>query len=61
MKDFLDPQLRAATGRDIQVVFEVTFTDGLPLQGNEPEKLTERLSCFGTDAAYVAATAKGEA
>jgi hypothetical protein len=33
----------------------------LELQGNEPVKLTERLSRFGTGAAYVAATAQGEA
>jgi hypothetical protein len=61
VKDFLEPQLRAAVDKNVQVIFQVFFTEGLALQGNEPAKLTERLSRFGTGAAYVAATAKGAA
>jgi len=61
VKDFLDPQLRAAADRDVRVSFRIDFTEGLDLAGDEPEKLTERLSKFGTGAVYVAATAEGDA
>jgi hypothetical protein len=61
IKDFLDPQLRAAADRDVTVSFRIDFTEGLDLAGDEPEKLTERLSKFGTGAVYVAATAEGDA
>lgn len=61
VKDFLDPQLRAARDKDVTVSFLFDFTDGLDLAGDEPEKLTERLSKFGTGAVYVAATAEGDA
>ncbi len=61
VKDFLNAQLRAAAYRDVKVSFRIDFTDGLDLSGNEPEKLTERLSKFGTGAVYVAATAEGDA
>jgi hypothetical protein len=37
----------------------VTFTDGLDLGGDEPEKLTEKLGKFGSGAALVSAIAKG--
>lgn len=61
LKDFLDPQLRAASTRDLKVGFHVVFTEGLSLGGEEPEKLSERLCRFGIGAAYVEAVAeKGE-
>lgn len=56
MKDFLDPQLRAAKEKDLTVTFALTFNEGLSLADDAPEKLTERLTRFGTGAAYVAAT-----
>jgi hypothetical protein len=60
IKDFLDPQLRAAKDKDISVTFAVAFGEaGLTLTGDAPEKLTERLTKFGTGAAYVAITAEG--
>lgn len=60
VKDFLDPQLRAAADTDVHVTFGIEFAEGLDLAGEEPEKLTERLCRFGTGAVYVRATAKGE-
>ena len=60
VKDFLDPQLRAAKDKDLCVTCSIAFTeDGLPLAGDAPEKLAERLTKFGTGAAYVAITAEG--
>ena len=59
VKDFLDPQLRAAKDKDLSVRFAIEFQDGLALAGNAPEQLTERLSRLGAGAAYVSATAEG--
>jgi hypothetical protein len=59
VKDFLDPQIRAAADKDVTVLFEIRFSEGLDLSGEEPEKLTERLSRFGTGAVYVTAVAEG--
>jgi hypothetical protein len=61
VKDFLDPQLRAAREKDVSVTFTLTFHEGLPLAGDAPEKLTERLGRFGTGAAYVSATTEAGA
>lgn len=57
VKDFLDPQLRAASVKTVQVGFELTFSAGLPMEGDAAEKLTEQLTRFATGAAYVEATA----
>ena len=59
VKDFLDPQLRAAKEKNVTLEFLVEFSDGLDLAGEEPEKLTQKLSRFGSGAVYVAATAQG--
>src|SRR5436190_9099944 len=37
-------QLRAAREKDVSVTFTLTFSEGFPLTGDAPEKLTERLS-----------------
>ncbi len=58
VKDFLDPQLRAAAEKDVKVVFTLTFKDGLPVSGEAPTKLTEQLTRFATGAAYVEAIAE---
>ncbi|MGD9971826.1 MAG: ATP-binding protein [Desulfatirhabdiaceae bacterium] len=58
IKEFLEPQLRAAATKDIRIVFQVIFPDGLSLKQDEPERLSERLTKFGTGAAYVSATAE---
>jgi hypothetical protein len=59
VKDFLEPQLRAANDKDLSVLFAIEFQEGLQLAGDAPEKLTERLSRLGAGAAYVSATAEG--
>ncbi len=62
IKDFLDPQLRAAKEKDIEARFDIRFEDaGLALAGDAAEKLGERLTRFGTGAAYVSITAEGSA
>jgi hypothetical protein len=58
IKDFLEPQLRAAREKDFKVAIAIEFNDGLDLSGPEPEKLNERLGKFGSGAAYVSASAK---
>lgn len=58
VKDFLEPQLRAAKDKDVRLVFEMRFADGLALGGDAPEALTERLARYSSGAAYVTATAK---
>lgn len=58
VKDFLEPQLRAARHKDVRLVFEMRFADGLALGGSAPEALTERLARYSSGAAYVTATAK---
>lgn len=55
--NFLRDQGRAAAETDLDATFEVTFTNGLPLDGQAPEQLTERLSRFVAGAAFVEATA----
>ncbi len=61
LKDFLDPQLRAATERAVQATFTLAFPDGLALDGDAPEKLAERLVKFASGNAYVEAEAKERA
>ena len=61
VREFLEPQLRAAATADLQAAFSLTFPDGLPMQGDAAEKLTERLCKFASGAAYVSATAEAKA
>ena len=61
VKEFLEPQLRYASSKDLAAGFELTFAEGLPMQGDAPEKLTERLARFASGAAYVSATAEVKA
>ena len=61
VKEFLEPQLRDASSKSIDVGFQLTFTEGLSMQGDMAEKLTERLSRFASGAAYVSATAEVKA
>ena len=58
VKEFLEPQLRAAQTQDLEVGFALTFENGLPMQGDAAEKLADRLSRFASGAAYVSATAE---
>jgi hypothetical protein len=61
VKDFLEPQLRAAKEKNMQARFELSFTEGLPLSGDAVEKLTDQLTRFATGSAYVEATAGAKA
>ena len=47
--------------QDLQASFEMTFGNGLAMEGDEAEKLTERLSRFCSGAAHVSATAEVKA
>ena len=60
LKDFLDPQLRAATEKDVDIRYTLTFPEGLSLAADDPEKLTERLVRFATGAALVEAVAEAK-
>ncbi|WP_237236295.1 ATP-binding protein [Sphingobium sp. RAC03] len=57
-RDYVEPQLRAATDRHVTANISLTFADGLALGGDEPEKIIERLTKFGTAAAFVEVTAE---
>ena len=61
VREFLEPQLRDAGSTDLKAGFELTFEDGLSMNGDAAEKLTERLSRFASGAAYVSATAEAKA
>ena len=58
VKEFLEPQLRAAASRDMEVEFALTFDNGLAMQGDAAEQLTDRLTRFASGAAYVSAAAE---
>ena len=60
LKDFLEPQLRAAKEKNMEARFEIGFSEGLPLSGDAPEKLTEQLTRFATGSAYVEAMAEAK-
>ena len=57
VKEFLDPQLRDASSKNLAADFQLTFAEGLSMHGDAAEKLTERLAKFASGAAHVSATA----
>ena len=61
VKEFLEPQLRAAQSQNLEVAFALTFDGGLVLQGDAAERLSDRLSRFASGAAYVSASAEAHA
>ena len=60
VREFLEPQLRDASSKNLEVGFALTFESGLSMQGDTAAKLTERLSRFASGAAYVSATAEAK-
>ena len=60
VREFLEPQLRDGQAKDLEVRFELTFSEGLAMRGEAAEKLTERLTRFASGAAYVSAKAEGK-
>jgi len=61
VKEFLEPQLRDASSKNLEAGFQLTFAEGLSMDGDAAEKLTERLAKFASGAAYVSATAEEKA
>jgi hypothetical protein len=57
LKEFLEPQLRAASEKTIQARFELGFGTGLPVTGEAVDKMTEQLTRLATGSAYVEAIA----
>lgn len=60
VKDFLGPQYRAASERMFNSSFVLTFANGLSLEGDAADKLTERLTQQSMGAAYVTASAEAQ-
>ena len=60
VREFIEPQLRDASARTLQAGFELVFAEGLAMQGDAAEKLTERLCKFASGAAYVSASAEAK-
>lgn len=58
LKEFLDPQLRAAKEKTLNAEFALQFNDGLSMTGDAPERLSERLTRYAAGAAYVTASAE---
>ncbi|MTJ49705.1 ATP-binding protein [Dolichospermum sp. UHCC 0259] len=58
VKDFLRDQLRAASETNVELTLTLTYPNGLDLNGDEPEKMTEKLARFATGAAFVEAYAE---
>ncbi len=60
VREFLEPQLRDARTNSLEVQFQLTFANGLAMQGDAAEKLTERLARFTNGVAHLTATPKVE-
>jgi hypothetical protein len=58
LKEFLEPQFRAAADTLLSTTYLLTFSEGLALEGDAPKKLTEKLARFATGAAFVEAYAE---
>lgn len=58
LKEYLEPQFRAAREKDLNATYLLTFAEGFPLAGDGPEKLAEKLTRFATGAAFVEAYAE---
>ncbi len=58
MKDYLEPQFRAAKDTDLKTGISFEFEGGLALEGDVAEKFIEKLTRFASAAAYVEATAE---
>jgi hypothetical protein len=58
LKEFLDPQLRAARDKTLEANFRLLFDGGLALNGDAPERLTERLARYAAGSAFVTASAE---
>ncbi|HTK52781.1 MAG TPA: DUF499 domain-containing protein [Gemmatimonadaceae bacterium] len=57
VKEFLEPQLRAASEKTLNAEFELRLDNGLTMSGDAPERLAERLTRYAAGSAYVTASA----
>jgi hypothetical protein len=48
VKEFLGAQFRSASEKDLKTTYTLTFAPGLALDGDDPEKLGEKLARFAT-------------
>jgi Protein of unknown function (DUF499) len=60
IKDFLQPQLRAAPEKSLDTTLLLTYSEGLDLSGKEPENLADKLTRFATGAVFVEAYAEAK-
>ena len=60
VREFLAPQLRATSETTLEASIELTYRDGLAMQGNAPEQLAENLCQYANGAAFVSATARAK-
>jgi hypothetical protein len=60
VKDFLGPQYRAAVDPGLVATFTLSFANGLSLEGDATDKLTERLTQQSMGTAYVTASAEAQ-
>jgi hypothetical protein len=58
MKDYLEPQFRAAKETDLKTSISFEFDGGLSLGGDASDRFIEKLTRFASAAAYVEATAE---
>ena len=55
VKEFLEQQLRGAKSATVEATFDLSFAEGLPMEGDPAETLTDRLCRFASGAAHVSA------
>ena len=58
IKDYLEPQFRAAKVTDLKATIGFDFDGGLALDGDAADKFVEKMTRFASAAAYVEATAE---
>ncbi|MDG2991733.1 DUF499 domain-containing protein [Candidatus Synechococcus calcipolaris G9] len=58
VKDFLQPQIRAAADKNLEATYTVNFNEALDLTHNAPETLAEQLCKQGNGSAHVTAQAE---
>jgi hypothetical protein len=58
IKDYLEPQFRAAKVTDLKTSVSFDFEGGLALEGDAADKFIDKLTRFASAAAYVEATAE---
>ena len=60
IRDFLQAQFRAAAEKSLDTTLLFTYPNGLDLNSNEPQVLSEKLTRFATSAVFVEAYAEAK-